>query len=118
MDMLNIKTLKRILSLSVKDKILVRHPPGEVTVLLSLAILGVEGEVIRHLEELLAKVVVGEMKPGTEQDLDLVRGQPLARPSVLGQRLEDARGAQPEAHQLGDHVQTVPLLSNNCQLFL
>ena len=66
MDMLNIKTLKRILSLSVKDKILVRQPPGEVTVLLSLAILGVEGEVIRHLEELLAKVVVGEMKPGTE----------------------------------------------------
>ena len=86
--------------------------------MLSLVILGVESEVIRRLEELLAEVVAGEMKPGAEQGLDLVRGQPLARPSVLGQRLEDARGAQPEAHQLGDHVQTVPLLSNNCQLFL
>ena len=84
MDMLNIKTLKRILSLSVKDKILVRQPPGEVTVLLSLVILGVESEVIRRLEELLAEVVAGEMKPGAQQGLDLVRGQPLARPSVLG----------------------------------
>ena len=70
---------------------MVRQSPGEVTVLLSLVILGVESEVIRRLEELLAEVVAGEMKPGAEQGLDLVRGQPLARPSVLGQRLEDAR---------------------------